>query len=166
MKIIIMSDIHHSLERAQEVLSRHRNAEYLLFLGDGERAFAHLRDETPIMGFVGVSGNCDGYSLFSEGALPDERVLDIDGVKIYMTHGHRTGTTDSTLGFRAFSKGADVALYGHTHVTHLGEYIAENGKIVQVFNPGSIGEPRGGSSAGYGIMEIKKGVFTLSHYEY
>ncbi len=145
---------------------RHRNAEYLLFLGDGDRAFCELRENYPLMGFVGVGGNCDGFAAFIGEELPDERVLNIGGVKIYMTHGHRTGTSDEVLGWRATSKSANVALYGHTHIPHLGEYKAANGKTVKVFNPGSIGDPRGGSCASYGIMEIKEGEFTLKHYEY
>ncbi len=166
MKIIIMSDIHSSLECASEVLSRHCSAEYFLFLGDGERAFNHLRDFYPKMGFLGVAGNCDGFKLFGAEELPDERTADLGGVKVYMTHGHRTGTTDNVLGFRAWSKGADVALYGHTHIPHMGEYTASDGKIVKIFNPGSVGNPRGGSAASYGIMEIKEGKIALKHYEY
>ncbi len=161
-----MSDIHGATERAEEVLSRHPNAEYLLFLGDGQRAFEQLDGRYPKMNFVGVAGNCDIFCSFTGETLPDERTLDLGCIKIYMTHGHRTGTSDDALGFRASSKGADVALYGHTHIPHLGEYSLGNGKAIKVFNPGSIGSPRGGSCASYGIMEIKESELTLKHYEY
>ncbi len=163
MKIIILSDIHGSWERADSVLSRHPDAECLLFLGDGERDFNRLSESYPKMGFLGVRGNCD-FSIFSFGdELPEERTVELGGVKIYMTHGHRCGTTDPALGYMAYSKGADVAMCGHTHIPHLGEYNISDGKSIATFNPGSIGNPRGGSEPSYGIMEINNGKFTLKH---
>ena len=46
--------------------------------------------------------------------------------------------------------GADIALFGHTHLVHE-EYDPESG--IYLFNPGSIGEPREGKTS-YGILSL------------
>ena len=46
--------------------------------------------------------------------------------------------------------GADIALFGHTHLVHE-EYDPESG--IYLFNPGSIGEPREGKPS-YGILSL------------
>ncbi len=166
MKAIIISDIHGSFDKAEEVISRHPDAEYLLFLGDGERDFERLAECNPKMGFLGVKGNCDGWLFRSDDGLPESRCVTLGGVRIYMTHGHRCGTTDPALGYMAYQNGAEVAMCGHTHIPHVGEYTVSDGKRIVTFNPGSIGSPRGGSTSSYGIMEIKNGGFTLKYYEY
>ncbi len=167
MKAIIVSDIHGASECVENVISRHPDADCMLFLGDGERDFNRIAECYPKMGFLGVSGNCDTFSFWRCGEeLPEERVTVLDGVRVYMTHGHRVGTTDSALGYMAYKNGADIAMCGHTHIPHLGEYAVGEEKRIATFNPGSIGRPRGGSVQSYGVLEIKNGRFTLKHYEY
>ena len=59
--------------------------------------------------------------------------------------------------------GADIALFGHTHIPHE-EYDPESG--IYLFNPGSIGEPRAGRPS-YGILSLsgKNVLFSLGETE-
>ncbi len=162
MKALILSDIHGASENAREVIDRHPEAEYVFFLGDGEREFSRLSDFYPMKGFIGVRGNCDLFFFGSGDRLPETRVFDLCGVKLFMTHGHLTGTDESVLAYTAYKNGAQIALYGHTHIPSIWECKMGVGDVT-VFNPGSIGNPRGGSDYGYGILEIKNGKYTLKH---
>ena len=59
-----------------------------------------------------------------------------DGVLIFYTHGHMYGVKYDldTLADAASARGAEVALFGHTHIPH-----AETRSKVFLFNPGSCG---------------------------
>lgn len=163
MKIIVISDTHGRRDRVAEVLSRHARYDALLFLGDGLRDL----DTSELCGLAAVRGNCD---LFSADALT-ERVLTLDGVKILMTHGHTYSVKSGTerLAAHAASLGADVALFGHTHIA-TEKYISDGTELcgtrlekpLYLFNPGSLGEPRGALPS-FGVIEIRRGKVLLSH---
>ena len=169
MKIIVLSDTHGRVDRIRELLRRQRSWDALLFLGDGLRDFGAL-DEPPAC-FRYVGGNCDGLSFCSN--VPTELTLTLDGVKIFMTHGHGYSVKSGrdALAARAISLGADVALYGHTHVREE-RYISEGTRLcgvtatkgIYLFNPGSLGSPVG-SLPSFGVIEIRNGQALLSHGE-
>ena len=84
--------------------------------------------------------------------LEDELCFTAGGHIIYLTHGHRVGVHGGTyrLTERARHLGADIAIYGHTHVPDHG---TEN--EVLVINPGSIAKPRQqGWKKTYAVMTI------------
>ena len=60
-----------------------------------------------------VRGNCDGWGCDYE----DDMLVNIGGVNIFVTHGHRYGVKSGldTLASAAAAKGAQVACFGHTH---------------------------------------------------
>ena len=111
MDIVIASDTHGRVERLAEVLRRTR-ADVLLFLGDGLRDLAVVDEGVTVRA---VRGNCDWFSMAD---APDLRLEIFGGVRILMMHGHRYGVKgglDAALAV-AVENGADVLLYGHTHV--------------------------------------------------
>ncbi len=168
MKLIVISDTHGRRSRIDDVLALHARYDWLLFLGDG------LRDlgEGAYGGLAAVRGNCDVFSLFGGiSTVPTERVIDADGIKILMMHGHEKGVKSGTERAAAYAaeRGADVLLYGHTHVSD--ERYFPTGtelcgmaikKPLYVFNPGSLGEPRDGKPS-FGVIEIKNRQILLSH---
>lgn len=165
MKIIVISDTHGRSDRVAEVLSRHSRYDALLFLGDGLRDL----DTQSLGGLSAVRGNCDVFALGD--GFPTERTLVLDGIKIFMTHGHAYSVKSGTerLAAHAASVGADIAMYGHTHVAREQYYPADSElcgvkteKPLYVFNPGSLGEPRG-SEPSFGVIEIRHGQPLLSH---
>ena len=169
MKIIVISDTHGRSDRIREVLRRHRSYDALLFLGDGLRDFAELESEPCCFRFVG--GNCDGVSFSSD--VPTELTLNLDGVRIFMTHGHGYSVKSGrgALAARGMALDADVVLYGHTHVREE-RYLPEgttlcgvtSQKGMYLFNPGSLGAPVD-SCPSFGVIEIRNGQVLLSHGE-
>ena len=133
----------------------------ILFLGDGLRDMEALSDIPSLrdIPLYAVSGNCDCF--FSMRATePLSRLLPLGSHKIYMTHGHQLGVRnglDSAVQ-TALAAGADVLLYGHTHVAHqqmLRTTDADgNERYLLIANPGSLGEPRDGMSSRFGVLTL------------
>lgn len=119
----------------------------VLHLGDHARDAEELCALFPGLDIRSVRGNCDYGS-----AAPEELCFSLDGVKIYMTHGHKNYVKYSldSLGNAAYFSGARLALFGHTHQR---EY-KEMGTLT-LFNPGTAGE--GGRSCG--LLRIREGSF-------
>ena len=158
MKLIVISDTHgHADERIERVLQMHRDCDAVLFLGDGIRDLLGL----DVRNLFVVRGNCDFYCPDD---VPTERFLTFDGVKILMMHGHTHSVKSGTARLEAYARarGADAVLYGHTHVKEE-RYCRGHGeeKGIYLFNPGSLGEPRGDAPS-FGVIEIKKGQLLLS----
>lgn len=147
-KILVVSDVHGRLRDLRWVL-QNESADALFFLGDGLydlNAALELR-KTPVpYPIYRVAGNCDaGYPEPTEGMAP------FGGVLFFYTHGHHYSVKSGSerLAQCAGGRGADVALFGHTHVKELTRY---PGTAATVFNPGSLRD-----SASYGVIEIVDG---------
>ena len=158
--MLIVSDLHRREAAFEAVLNSHRTVDYIFFLGDGYVSAERIaqRYEKPI--FVGVRGNCDSFLC----SAPEEMVLDLDGVRLFLHHGHTTGVKHGLGGAiaAALRHDADVCFFGHTHEPYLTYERPENGKPFYLFNPGSIGQPYDGICR-YGIMEVREGNILLSH---
>ncbi len=165
MKVLIISDIHYAVDTAKRAIDANRDAEYVLFLGDGLDFMEKISLEYPTIGFISVKGNCD----FCFPEIPLSKAVTLGGVKIFMCHGHKFSIKNdfSAVISAASKENADLVLYGHTHRPSKGECIFPSGKTAVLFNPGSLGEPRGGSKCSYGILNITeedgKPSFTLRH---
>lgn len=146
MKILVVSDTH---SRNQEFIDKVINGErydMLFHLGD------YVEDGQEIARALGVPsylvrGNGDYDSNYKL-----EEVLDIEGNRIFLTHGHlyRIRFDLSNLYYRAREVAADLVVFGHTHVPL---NIEKNG--LKIFNPGSPSFPRqlkGGKT--YGVIDI------------
>lgn len=172
MTALVLSDIHGRRDLVEEALARHRGSEAVLFLGDGIRDLPY---EACVAGgrlFAGVRGNCDGFSLLDASyTFSEELLLNLGEYTVMMLHGHtRSVKSGIERAARwAAERGADLLLYGHTHVpeeryfpvgTELCGYVLT--KPLWVMNPGSIGEPRGGRPS-FGVVELRRGQILLSH---
>lgn len=171
MKILIVSDIHGKRHRLASVLDTHPDAAYLLFLGDGIADVQAVLENYPRITPVLVRGNCDPSFRYDK--VPLEMTVNIEGVQIFMHHGHTTGVKHGLgcAAARAVSENADVCLFGHTHEAI---ELYENGegeaspfcadKPLYLFNPGSLGQPSHGNPR-YGIMHITRTGILFSHGE-
>lgn len=150
--ILILSDTHGVKIKMMAAVHRFANADMIVHLGDYSRDADYIRSLTdkPV---YSVRGNCD-LSVTDEA----EQMLCVDGVKILMVHGHKQGVKSSLLplGLYAQEKEADVALFGHTHISTQQFY-----HNVRLYNPGSLGEPRL-KPATVGLMTIDQGVVRIS----
>jgi len=116
----------------------------LLHLGDNHKDCDAIELEYPEIMLRSVRGNCDyGFA----GLVIDE--FTFDDKRFFMTHGHafnvKTGKT--RIINTAIERGADILLFGHTHIPH---YSVEEGLVV--INPGSIGLGKT-----YAVIDIESG---------
>ena len=143
MQVLVFSDSHGEIDAMCAAIEEHK-PDLVLHLGDYVRDAEELRRRFPRLDIRCVKGNCDAWDFSDESEALQFR---LDGVTIYMTHGHRQNvkmTLDSLANTVHFS-GAKLGLFGHTHQ-------AEYKKMgdVTLFNPGSVGRGR----RSYGIITI------------
>ena len=170
MNILVLSDTHgrrHAIGRVLEQINFRPSA--ILFLGDGVRDLEFLAEDERYRDIpcYAVAGNCDASFVFPTHE-PMERVLTLGGCCIVMMHGHTRGVRSSLVNalYYACEQDADVLLYGHTHVPYECTVAAEktrHGKALVVANPGSLGEPRDGSGASFGVLTVRDGKALFSH---
>ncbi len=159
MKILVISDTHHRVQRLLDTVAKHeKEIGACIHLGDGLSDAAKLRAVFPRLVLYAVPGNCDpGFGQAGEG------LETFDGVPVFYTHGHQYGVKESLgrLCRKARDCGATVALYGHTHIPH---YAYQNG--VHLFNPGSLTMPRFGPAT-YGLLSTGGGApsFEVCEFE-
>lgn len=133
-KLLVVSDVHGRLNPLRWIL-RNETADALFFLGDGldDLDNALSRNGTPPpYPIYRVRGNCDvGAPDPVEGLAP------FGGVLFFYTHGHAYGVKMGTDRLRetAQERGADVALFGHTHQK---TYRRATEFTPALFNPGSL----------------------------
>jgi putative phosphoesterase len=163
MNFLILSDSHRNRANAMEAVKRSRNIDAILFLGDGLGDLGYDQSFMSLPVFS-VRGNCD---MFFSGDVEDELILHFEEYTVMMMHGHRFGVKSSfsAAAAHAANKGADILLFGHTHIPmekylDAGEEIcgAKLKKPLHVFNPGSIGTSSAGHYS-FGTMTLdKKGI--------
>ena len=149
MKALIFSDSHQNVGAMQRIIEKEKDISYIIHAGDVFSDVEELMMLYPRKNFIYVIGNND---LFVKDE-PTERFFELFGVKIYLTHGHKENVKYGIykLYMTAREKGADLVIFGHTHRKFIEE---EEG--ICLFNPGC-------ASSSYGILEINKGKFSLSH---
>lgn len=147
MKILVLSDTHRSLRNVIHIMSELTDVDRIIHLGDLVRDAQDLESIYNNIPIDYVAGNCD----FFEGNIPKEKIIEVRGKRILLTHGHTYNvkyTYEDIIRLFQFKK-VDVVLFGHSHIQHL-QYIGEG----ILMNPGSISEPREGRKPSYGIIEI------------
>lgn len=153
MKILVFSDTHGKTEKMHDIISRNRSyTDLVIHLGDCCRDLEYVRSDFPQIAFLAVRGNCDFYTPDN---TPQSRSITLEGRTFYLTHGHMQAIKThgySLLTAEAKRQGADIVLYGHTHI---GEQKEING--ITFFNPGSLERPRDVSGGSYGIINVKDG---------
>lgn len=146
MKILVCSDSHGHMGGLVEAVEREA-PDRIFFLGDHYQDGKELAALYPNIPIDIVRGNCDW------GPGPDLVMVEAEGVRFLLTHGHLYRAKAGTQHLRLIGKeqGADVVCYGHTHVRYMDTPTGE----AMLFNPGSIGGVRAPES--YGILEVQGG---------
>lgn len=142
MKILLMSDSHKQFVFLQKMVEKEK-PDLVFAMGDYSSDFEELSYLYPEIPFTIVKGNCD----FWDRRNPEEEILELEGKKFLITHGHLYGVKSSYLSLRerATTLGCDVAVFGHTHKEYW-----EEGKLC-LCNPGAAEDQK------YGIIRITKG---------
>ena len=142
-KLLVLSDSHGGRAAIERVLLKENaNIDALVFLGDGLRDLEQALTLYPRLRAYSVAGNCD------YGALEP-----MDG------HMYGVKYDLDTLTDAAAARGAEVALFGHTHVPH-----AEQRGKVFLFNPGSCGRCYTGPNT-YGLLTLENGKVTAYEHK-
>ncbi len=132
MKILVLSDSHASLgfmRRCIEVTKPRA----VIHLGDFYDDGTAMQEEFPHIPFYQVPGNCDMYRSYITD--PETRLVELDGVRLLITHGHRHWVKQSLHRLLADARESNVqgVLFGHTHI-HVCQQ-EEDG--LWVINPGA-----------------------------
>lgn len=151
MKVLVVSDTHGRIKNLERVLDKVKPIDLLLHLGDIGEGMPGSAGKSEISELAGcpvtaVSGNNDWLSRD-----PQERIIELGRHKALMTHGHRASVHYGTERIKELARqnGADIVLYGHTHVPDL-----DLSGDVWAINPGSLTLPRNGSGYSYVIFDI------------
>ena len=156
-KLLILSDSHSNRLALEHILKAEAdNIDALIFLGDGLRDLELALTKYPRLRTYAVAGNCDFGAL-----EPYDGLAAFDQVIVFYTHGHMYGVKYDldTLADAASARGAEVALFGHTHIPH-----AETRSGVFLFNPGSCGRCYTGPDT-YGILTLDEGKVTAYEHK-
>lgn len=162
MRIAVISDTHGSLASVDRCILRAGDVDCWLHLGDVKYDAGYLAGKAGVPVYS-VFGNCDGgcglacpEEVFPipQKASASERVIAINGVRIFMCHGHNydVDLAPFTLSYRARELDCQAALYGHTHMANLEAY----GGLL-LLNPGSPSRPRGGRKPSFALMTVNEG---------
>lgn len=133
MKLGIISDTHRDHYYLNKSIEKLKNTDIIFHLGDNISDGVYLEERLKKKVYK-IKGNCD----FSHD-IPSEIFGEIEGIKIFACHGHEYYVKygESDLLRRGKKLGADIILYGHTHISGI-RY--EEG--IWMINPGSPSMPR------------------------
>ena len=144
-RILVFSDTHGDISLCKEIIEK-IPSDIILHAGDYVTDAQNLKKIYPDKRIEYVRGNGDAFSY-----APDNAVIELSGIRIFLTHGHnervKTDTELKKLISVAKENECTVAVFGHTHT---GLEREENG--IKLLNPGSSKYGRC-----YGVIEIEDG---------
>lgn len=148
MKVLVVSDTHKKNDNYFTALEQVK-PDLVIHCGDAEGSEYALTEAADCPVEI-VLGNNDFFS-----DLPRERELEIEGFKIWVTHGHNyyVSMGRENIKSEAVARGMDIVCFGHTHRP----VVDVDGDVIAV-NPGSLSYPRQeGRRPSYVVMELEQG---------
>lgn len=135
MLIGVISDTHRYNWVIENAVNKLKDADIIIHLGDNVQDIKEIKKYYKGK-IINVKGNCD-FAV----DLPSEKIEIIENKKFFITHGHRYDVKYdlSRLRYKALEVGADVVVYGHTHISQIS---FQDG--IWFINPGSPAVPRDG----------------------
>jgi len=152
MEIVVVSDTHGRNDILQQIRQQHSKAYAYIHCGDSEA------ESYQIDGFASVIGNNDHCRDF-----PSELVLDLDGTRTFVIHGHQFSRMKMAEGLlnKAKDKQCQLVLYGHTHA-----FSSEMVDGIVLVNPGSLFHNRDGHLPCYALITIESSVISVKRIYY
>jgi uncharacterized protein len=153
MKIGVLSDTHipnRARSLPPEIFTAFRDVDMILHAGDlvQEEVLLDLLALAPV---EAVAGNMDPLHLKKR--LGEEKLLNLEGLRIGLTHGHGDRGRTMERAYQAFADQAPHCIvFGHSHQPCNMIY-----QGVLLFNPGSPTDKRREKYPSYGILEIFEG---------
>ena len=166
MKCLLFSDSHGYAEPMRRALFLHPDAEVVFFLGDGVWDFDRVAGDDRTRTYLAVKGNNDVGARFRGEPVEKVAAITLAGRRILLTHGDLYGARYGEEGLcrLAVSHGADIVLFGHTHLPYERYFPAKEaaGRSFYLFNPGAI-LPDGAYLSHYGILTLDERNILFSH---
>jgi putative phosphoesterase len=159
MDVVLVSDTHVPSRAStipEWVCERLRTADRVVHAGDFDSvaAFETVRD---LAGgeavLTAVRGNADPPTV----DLPRVATLDVEGVRLAVTHGDRFRSGTDFVGF-AHENDADVAVAGHTH-----SHVDEDHDGVRLLNPGSATGAAPADETSLSVLSVEAGTLAVEH---
>lgn len=150
-KVLVISDVHGNKEQLKTLISENEFT-HIIFCGDMIRDLEEINHPN----IVKVKGNWDEWVIDRDN-LFDEEVV-VEGVKIFVTHGHRYDVKRGLGGLirRVEGKGFNLVCYGHTHIQDF-EVVND----IAYLNPGAFSYFKGGKQT-FAVVEIEDGKFIVN----
>lgn len=153
MKILLFSDSHGYTHNMIRAINKYKDIDIIIHLGDFIKDAIKVSELYKNIQFEFVPGNNDWIRDY-----PGEKILDLDGKKILITHGHLYNVKYDyeKIIIRGKALKVDAVFFGHTHEAE--EFFSEG---MLVLNPGSISIPAKSDQPTYCLVEIKEGKFSV-----
>jgi putative phosphoesterase len=149
VRLAVISDTHMPRGSRRLPVEHLRDADLILHAGD--LSTVAVLEELEAIGppVRAVVGNVDEWALRER--LPEERIVEVDGVRIAMVHdaGPSTGRLER---MRRRFPGVDAVVFGHSHIPLHSE---RDG--FQIFNPGSATDRRRQPRHTMGFADVSGG---------
>jgi putative phosphoesterase len=143
MKIGLISDTHGLLRPA--VFDHFAGVEHILHAGDVGQVELLLALEA-LAPVTAVWGNTDSLELRAH--VPETAVVELEGRRIRVVHGHQLGQP-TPAGLRAAYPDSEIIVFGHTH-----RPVVDRGEGRLVVNPGAAGPARFNLRPSLGILTL------------
>lgn len=147
MKIVVVSDTHGMVGNVIKLINKLDDVDLIIHLGDYLKDAIEIADKLDVK-CVYVKGNCD---IFSSGKVEEEKILEIEGRKLLLTHGHKYNVKYGLdrLYYKVKELEVDIVLFGHSHIS-----INEQYDNILFLNPGSTTYPKGGTKESVALLTI------------
>lgn len=134
MRVLLVSDTHGRNGNFEKLIRLIDSIDLIFHMGDLEGSEGYLEDLAPCPIYM-VSGNNDFFTN-----VPAQRIVPLEGHRIFMVHGHRQGVSYDTEGVKELARenDCDYVFFGHTHRP----LIDQNDPDIIAVNPGSLSHPR------------------------
>lgn len=149
MKILLVSDSHGNVNNIIKAVKKNKDIDIIIHLGDVLGDILKVKEVFENIRYEFVPGNNDWTRQY-----PSEKVLELNGKRIFITHGHHYNVKNDyqRIIMKGKAIGADAVFFGHTHIA---EEMFSDGMLL--LNPGSISLPSEFKKPTYCIVEIEDG---------
>lgn len=147
MRILLFSDSHGDIHSMVKAINKNSRIDMVIHLGDCVSDILKIMEVYGNYRYEFVQGNND----WSRG-YPQEKILELEGRKIFITHGHQYNVKYDyqRIAARGRAINADAVFFGHTHEPE--EFFSEG---MLVLNPGSIsGSKNQSKRSTYSLLEL------------
>lgn len=132
-----------------------KKADLIIHAGDWQSTavYKQLLEFAPVAGVIGNVDEDDLVTIF-----PFKKIIEINGVRTGITHGHGQGKTTEKRVLSVFEgDDVEIIIFGHSHIPLKKEV---NGKIL--FNPGSPTDKRKQAQYSFGRIQLEEAI-TIEH---